>query len=159
MAYTYLDPTVPDGLTQTGPEVTPSVRANQNALIDGITMGTLVRWNMQVTAGSAAQPTEVTYFHESRVDRLRETITWDANDNPEKIFYERSYDDGMTWEEIGTKNIAWSPEGAATAVSWSTPESQSGSSVVITPLQLVRGRRATRPAAAVPAASSLTPGG
>lgn len=124
MAYAYLDITIPDGVTQTGPEVTPSIRANQDAIADGVIMGALVGWNMQVTAGSAEQPTEMTYFHESAVGRLRETITWDANGNPEKIFYERSYDDGTTWEEIGTKNIAWSPEGAATAISWTTPVAQ-----------------------------------
>ena len=121
MAYTYLDPAVPDGVTQTGPQVTPSIRANQDALSDGVIMTTLVGWNMLITAGTAEQPDEVTYFHESGSDQLRETITWDLNDNPEKIAYARSYNSGATWEEIGTKNIAWSPEGAATAISWTLP--------------------------------------
>lgn len=140
MAYTFLDPTVPDGLTQTGPEITPSIRANQEALSDGIIMAALVGWNMQITAGTADQPTGVTYFHDSGVGQLRQTITWDVNDNPETIFYERSYDDGSTWEEIGTKHIAWSPEGAATAISWTGPAAASAGAtqVAVTP-QLTPG--------------------
>jgi hypothetical protein len=89
-----------------------------SSLADGVVIAGMFGWNMQVTAGPADQPTELVYFEDDQVNQLRETVTWNAEGNPESMFYERTYDSGANWEVIGTKNVAWSPDGAAIAVTW-----------------------------------------
>lgn len=119
MAYTKYDPTVPDGITQTGPEITPSVRDNQTAIGDGIIMGSLVDWDMNVTIGPLETPAEITYDSlDNPNDKLRVEITWDDDDNPLTMAYYRAYD-GTTYELIGTKTIAWSVDGAVISMNWS----------------------------------------
>lgn len=119
MAYTKFDPALPDGATQTGPQITPSVRDNQSAIGDGILVGSMVDWDMQITVGPLEAPEELTYTSlDDANDKLRVDITWDVDDNPLTMAYYRSYD-GAVFNLIGTKTIAWSVDGAVISISWS----------------------------------------
>lgn len=118
MAYTKLNTTVPDGITQTGPQITPSIRANQSALGDAIIIGSMVDWDMAVTQGSLEQPEIIVY--QSLVDsnqRLRLTFTWNVDGDPEVVVYDKMVD-GAVYDRVGTKSIAWSASGSVISISW-----------------------------------------
>lgn len=116
MAYIPFDETVPDGSTQTGPQVTPSIRNNQRALADSVFTDGLLGWDLTVTGPDFSKPSMLTYENGTG-HRIRATITWNVQDDPSTILYERDY--GSGWETLGTKTFAWNASSELLGITWS----------------------------------------
>ena len=114
MPYVHINPARPDGSVQTGPQVTPSIRDNQRALADAAIMGGLPGWQLAVGGPDLNKPSTLTYTNGTQ--KLRATITWNAQDNPSTLLWERDY--GAGWQRVGLKTIVWSGD-SVSAVNWS----------------------------------------
>jgi hypothetical protein len=49
---------------------------------------------------------------------VRQTLTYDAEGNPETILYETSVNAGVNWISLGTLNITYDADGNALSGAW-----------------------------------------
>jgi hypothetical protein len=70
-------------------------------------------WTITYTDGNA---TEILY--EAGDLQVRETLTYDADDNVETVQYETSTNAGVAWTDVGTMTIAYNSDGDATTGTW-----------------------------------------
>lgn len=121
MAYVPFDPAVPDPATEDIVVLGDSVRANQEALRDMVTMGVPTGWAEAVSGGTDDEPQYVTYS--SGVLRLRQTITWGtsggSDGEPVTVLWQFSDDSGTSWATIGTRTYTYTTGGDPTGSTWS----------------------------------------
>lgn len=116
MAYTPLDESLPDGATQNGPAVFPSVRDNQKALRDAILAGALVGWNTAPSGGTAEEPAVMT--RSKGAERVKSTLTWSAG-LVTTVVHAYSSNSGSSWDTIGTLTITYDANDNFTGATWS----------------------------------------
>lgn len=127
MAYTALDPTLPDWVPQTGIQVTQSTRDNVRALRDAlVAAGAIQGFNYSVTGGTASQP--ATLLFKRGVEWIKVNLTWGTtggeDGNVTKAAYYYSSDSGSNYFGMAdaagyyVQTIAYDSSANVTTTTW-----------------------------------------
>jgi hypothetical protein len=111
-------------ITDTGAEVIDDTRLNLMALRDAVVAGVLKGWDMAATGGTAEEPTQILYSHNTTTEALKLVVTWGTSGgedgNPKTVVYSYSNDDfGGSDEAMGTWTGTYDASGNLTAETWS----------------------------------------
>lgn len=109
----------PDGSTGNGATFATQLQTNLNALMHAVVIGAMEDWNFAITVGTGTASQPQFHVYSRGVYRLRGTINWNVNGNPDSILWEFSGNSGSSYDTVGTITYTYDANLNVLSYAWS----------------------------------------